>query len=348
MRYKSVGDEARAKEAIEKAYTLKDRVSERERLLVEQERYRQQGDVKKARETEELLARRYPRDPMFHSNLVGEYLGAGEPEKALPEAQATIRDGPRMVQGYIGASEALLELNRLDDAKATLGKAIASGFDVPRIHYYLLYVGYAEGDGQTQQRETEWLASHQAGALALYEQAVNADALGHAGQAAELVRKSLELARQHPSDIPLQQILNGAATADALFGKCAPHAPKGVPPIVMALCDATAAKKFAEQQSANGSVPITGSRAYVRGLALLANGQGADAATVFSLMVDRKGANWGPEYAAAQVGLARAAKMMGDSARTRKTYEQFFAFWKDADPDIPLLLEARKEYAALK
>ncbi len=65
-------------------------------------------------------------------------------------------------------------------------------------------------------------------------------------------------------------------------------------------------------------------------------------------MVDRKVAEWGPEYPAAQVGLARTAKMMGDKARAEKTYEQFFAFWKDADPDIPLLLEARKEYAALK
>jgi Flp pilus assembly protein TadD len=83
-------------------------------------------------------------------------------------------------------------------------------------------------------------------------------------------------------------------------------------------------------------------------LALLANGQAPEAASVFSLMVDRKSANWGPPYPAAQVGLARAAKQMGDSARARKTYEQFFAFWKDADPDIPLLLEARKEYAALK
>ena len=36
------------------------------------------------------------------------------------------------------------------------------------------------------------------------------------------------------------------------------------------------------------------------------------------------------------------------SARAKKTYEQFFAFWKDADPDIPLLLQAGKEYAALK
>ena len=39
---------------------------------------------------------------------------------------------------------------------------------------------------------------------------------------------------------------------------------------------------------------------------------------------------------------------MGDSARAKKTYEQFFALWKDADPDIPLLLDAHKEYAALK
>jgi hypothetical protein len=116
----------------------------------------------------------------------------------------------------------------------------------------------------------------------------------------------------------------------------------------MALCDAASAKKFAEEQSANGRVPITGPEAYVRGAVLLAAAQAADAAAVFSLMVERKAANWGPEYAAAQVGMARAEKMMGDTARAKKTYEQFFAFWKDADPDIPLLLAARKEYAALK
>jgi outer membrane protein assembly factor BamD (BamD/ComL family) len=116
----------------------------------------------------------------------------------------------------------------------------------------------------------------------------------------------------------------------------------------MALCDAAAAKKFNEQQLANGFAPISGPEAYVRGLTRLADGQASDAASIFSQMVDHKVANWGPEYAAAQVGLARAAKMMGDPARAKKTYEQFFAFWKDADPEIPLLLQARKEYAALK
>ena len=86
----ALGDAAQAKEAIEKAYALKDRVSERERLFIEEEHYRLQGDGKKLREIEELLARRYPRDPVFHANLAGRYLDVGEPEKALAEAQAAI------------------------------------------------------------------------------------------------------------------------------------------------------------------------------------------------------------------------------------------------------------------
>jgi tetratricopeptide (TPR) repeat protein/predicted Ser/Thr protein kinase len=341
------GDAVKGKEAIEKAYALKDRVSERERLFIEDQHYNLLGDGQKTREFNELLARRYPRDPIFHSNLAGSYLEAGEPEKALLEAQAAIRNGPRIMAGYGVASFALIDLNRPDDAKAVLQEAISNGFEVPRIHEELLYLGYAEGDAQAQKRETQWLAGHQAEATALRDQANNAAALGRLKQAQELFRKGADLARQHPSDTAPQQFLTEAASADALFGKCAAHGSHGQP-IVMAACDAAAAKKFNEQQSANGSVPITGPEACVRALALLADGQAPEAASVFSQMVDRKAANWGPEYPAAQVGLARAAKMMGDTERARKTYEQFFAFWKDADPDIPLLLEARKEYEALK
>src|SRR5579863_169250 len=60
----------------------------------------------------------------------------------------------------------------------------------------------------------------------------------------------------------------------------------------MALCDAAAAQKLAAQLSANRPVPTTGAEACARGMALLAKGQAQDAANVFSLMVDRKGANW--------------------------------------------------------
>lgn len=157
------GDAAEGKEAIEKAYALKDRVSERERLFIEDERYNVLGDEKKTREFNELLARRYPRDPIFHSNLASDHLSAGEPEKALLEALAAIRNGPRIIAGYMTASYALLELNRLDEAKAILQKAISNGFDGPAIHALLLEMGYAQGDGQVQQREAEWLANHQGG-----------------------------------------------------------------------------------------------------------------------------------------------------------------------------------------
>ena len=342
-RYKVVGDGAQAREAMEKAYALKDRVSERERLFIEEEYYQQQGDGKKVRDIEELLARKYPRDPMFHANLGGLYVNAGEPEKALPEAQVAIQNGPKIIQGYGVAAEALLDLNRLDEARAMLQKAMSKGLDGALLHWNLLKIGYAQGDEQAQERETEWLVSHEAEPIVLIEQGNNAAARGHSKQAKELFRKGANL----PGMPYRQQFLTTAATADALFGKCSPHDPKA-PPIAIALCGAAAAKKFTEQQLASGFVPITGAEAYVRGLALLADGQAPDAASVFSLMVDRKGANWGPEYPAAQVGLARAAKLMGDTARAKKTYEQFFAFWNDADPDIPLLLQARKEYAALK
>jgi eukaryotic-like serine/threonine-protein kinase len=50
----------------------------------------------------------------------------------------------------------------------------------------------------------------------------------------------------------------------------------------------------------------------------------------------------------AQFGLARAYALQGDTAKARTTYQDSFAVWKDADPDIPILREAKAEYAKLK
>ena len=76
--------------------------------------------------------------------------------------------------------------------------------------------------------------------------------------------------------------------------------------------------------------------------------ESAAAATEFRKIIDHKGATWGPRYAPAHVGLARAALQAGDSAGAKKAYRDFLALWKDADADIPLLIEAKKEYAALR
>ena len=158
----NVGDKAGQKEAMEKAYALRDRVSERERLFIEVEYYTVKGDAKKVRECWELLARAYPRDAMWRGNLAEAYFFAGESEKALPEAQAAIRNAPRIFKGYSIAEAALEDLNRPDQAKEVLQEAISNGVDIPQFHSSLLYIGYAEGDQQTQRRETQWLTSHQA------------------------------------------------------------------------------------------------------------------------------------------------------------------------------------------
>ncbi len=53
-------------------------------------------------------------------------------------------------------------------------------------------------------------------------------------------------------------------------------------------------------------------------------------------------------YPLAHLGLARAAVLQGDAAKARKAYQDFFALWKDADPDIPILQQAKQEYEKLK
>ena len=55
-----------------------------------------------------------------------------------------------------------------------------------------------------------------------------------------------------------------------------------------------------------------------------------------------------PLPALARLGMARAYARQGDNAKARTAYQDFFALWKDADPDVPVLVAARAEYAKLK
>jgi hypothetical protein len=86
---------------------------------------------------------------------------------------------------------------------------------------------------------------------------------------------------------------------------------------------------------------------YLRGLAFLRLKQGVEAAAEFQKIVDHRGANWGPVYPLSYLGLARAAALAGDIARARNAYEGFFRLWKDADPEIAILIQARKESSEL-
>jgi len=87
---------------------------------------------------------------------------------------------------------------------------------------------------------------------------------------------------------------------------------------------------------------------YRLGLAYLASAQPDKAAAEFRALLDSRGAGWWQVYAPlAQLGLARAYAAQGDREKTRKAYDDFIAIWKDADPSIPVLREAKAEYKKL-
>jgi eukaryotic-like serine/threonine-protein kinase len=87
---------------------------------------------------------------------------------------------------------------------------------------------------------------------------------------------------------------------------------------------------------------------YVRGEAYLAMHQGAEAAIEFQKILDHRGiVGSDPIGASAHLQLARAAAITGDKAKAKTAYQDFFALWKDADPGIPVLKQARAEYLKL-
>ena len=96
---------------------------------------------------------------------------------------------------------------------------------------------------------------------------------------------------------------------------------------------------------------------YLRGLAYLRLKNGAGAAAEFRKIVDHKGANrgstwqhpnWGQFYSLSYLGMARGYALAGDTAKAKKAFQDFLELWKDADPDIPVLNQAKVEYLKLQ
>jgi DNA-binding winged helix-turn-helix (wHTH) protein/tetratricopeptide (TPR) repeat protein len=89
--------------------------------------------------------------------------------------------------------------------------------------------------------------------------------------------------------------------------------------------------------------------AYIRGEAYLTRHDGNAAAVEFQKFIDHRGLvvnfPWG---ALARLGLARAYAMQGDTTKAKAAYQDFLTLWKDVDPDVPVLIAAKAEYAKLQ
>jgi len=89
--------------------------------------------------------------------------------------------------------------------------------------------------------------------------------------------------------------------------------------------------------------------AYLRGQAYLAVHNGTAAAAEFQKLIGHPGVVMVESTGAlARLGLARAYALQGDTTKAKAAYQDLFALWKDADPDIPILKQAKAEYARMQ
>ena len=89
-------------------------------------------------------------------------------------------------------------------------------------------------------------------------------------------------------------------------------------------------------------------RMYLSGITYLHQKKAKEAADEFEKILSHRGIDsFALEHQLAHLGLARAYALMNDTSRARKEYQDFLAAWKDADPDLAVLAEAKKELAAL-
>lgn len=170
-------------------------------------------------------------------------------------------------------------------------------------------------------------------------QALAALALGLAGEPDEAEKLAGDLNKRFPEDTVQQStFLPMIRAAIALRNRDGGQA-------VAALASA----QPYELAMTNYSLTFALYPVYLRGEAYLANRQGAEAAGEFQKIFDHPGvAGNEPIGALAHLGLGRAYALQGDTAKARAAYDDFFALWKDADADVPLLAQARAEYAQLQ
>ena len=398
----NLGQTEAALQYIGKAFELKDRASEREKLAITSDYYQYTGQVDKAIDVYNQYKQVYPRDERPRVNLAVTYLSLGQWDKALENALEAIPLSPEKYNGYSIASFAYTATNRLDDAKSILGKAQERKLGGTVIHEQLGNIALAQGDQATQAKEDALARNSQQGEYDLTQRdATLAATRGQLHRSRELFRQTEATAQRlglkdgmvnaiayealiealmqnhaeaiHGADAALKESqtpANMIAAADVyaragedpkarqLVEQAAKQRPDDVfvqsvnAPMVRAVLEMNhhAADKALElMKPAEAFDRANTESRYTRGSALLMVGRGAEAAQEFQAVLNLKNASpTDPAMSFAQLGLARSYAASGDIAKSRTAYQDFFALWKDADPDLPLLKQVKAEYAKLQ
>src|SRR5262249_24307926 len=193
--YGNLGEAELSKEYIGKAFALRDRVSEREKLYLEQHYYRMiTGEIDKNIEVLELHRHTYPRDFTAANNLMVAYMMIGEREKALAAAEESVRLEPRSALARSNLAAAYRLVGRREEAKKTCQDAAAQGLDGMNCRRELYRLAFLDGDDAEMRRQVEWARGNaEEYSMRLLDASSNA-ARGRFRQARELYREGCDMA----------------------------------------------------------------------------------------------------------------------------------------------------------
>ncbi|MGO9209102.1 MAG: protein kinase domain-containing protein [Terriglobales bacterium] len=400
--YGNIGQDDLEEQNQQKAFELRDRASERERLYITGHYYGGSRQVDKAIEAWELYKRTYPRDSISYGNLAPLFARLGKFDKSLENSNSALQVDPDSTFGYTNAAEAHLALGHVDEAKALLNAALKRNIGGHLIHLELAQIALVQGDTAAQEREDALVRASPEGELELLDrdaglaygrgqvrkgrelmvrfsqsyraaglsgvaatgvatQALAEATFGLREEALKEANAALGLARDSLVVANASQAMAAAheeAKALALMNDQAKQRPNDTfvhsvwLPTVEAVSElnhgngAKAIEALVPAQLYDGNSSAT---LYARGNAYLLAGRTNDAAAEFQKIINLR--YFSPTDAfirLARLGQARALAAQGDKTKARTAYQDFFALWKDADPDLPILKQAQAEYAKLQ
>jgi eukaryotic-like serine/threonine-protein kinase len=396
--YGNMGQNELAEQYKQKAFELRDRASEHEKLYITEHYYADSGQLDKGIAALELYKQTYPHDSIPYGNLAGIYLQLGQFENALQNARLAIQIDPDEINSYGTLAAAYTSLNRLDEAKATLNQGVQRRFGGSGIHGQIAFIAWLQNDAAAMEHEMELAKATPEGELFVLglrqSMAAHQGKMRDARQLGKQIRKLAErlslkeqVAAEYMQEAiteavfgdktravnDVTQALKISSSANLVPGCAAVLALAGdenralrmandlaqkrpydtfvqfvyVPNVkaIIALKHGDAAQAGNLLDGALVYARVNSGTVYLRGLAFLEAKEAGDAIQTFQHALSLKNYfGTDPMVPMFQLGLARAYAMADDKMHSRMAYQDFFATWKDADADVPILREAKAEY----
>ena len=409
--YQPQGELALAAENTRKAYALRERTSDHEKLSITAfYEYVVTGNLEAARRFNELIAQTYPRDESAQVSLWVIHIWFGDYVKSDAAGKRAFEINPDSSNNYVCLIYCDQYLGRLDQAKATVEEARARKLNSPWFPLFLYVVDFLQNDpaGMAQQT-TAAMGTPGIEDQMFFLESETAAYHGQLSKARDFTRQAADSARRAQEKETATQYEAHNSLREALVGKMTPakedaesalaqirgkHG-EGFAAIAFALAGDVAEanrsiddleKRFPQDtivQSqylpmARSALALSTGNAqaaldalstaapyelghtnddftfalypiYLRGRAYLAAKNGAAAVAEFQKILDHASIVGNePIGALAHLGLARANSLSGNTAKAKIAYQDFLTLWKDADSDVPILKEAKAEYAKLQ